>query len=239
MTGSEPRLRVSRVHFPVTALGPGDRLGVWLQGCPLACPGCMSLDTWDPSGGTELEVEQVVGMWRDAVAAGADGVTISGGEPLAQAPALTELLRRIDETRRASGARGRDHDLLLFTGFELDELEPAQLGATRLADVVITGRYRAAEPTDLIWRGSANQRMHLNTDLGRRRYAEFVDLAPQRPPIQVRPEHDGFWLIGVPRRGTLPQLERALRDDGLALDTVTWRRSGRPPSTDAARSSVH
>ena len=121
------------------------------------------------------------------------------------------------------GGGGRDHDLLLFTGFELDELEPAQLGATRLADVVITGRYRAAEPTDLIWRGSANQRMHLNTDLGRRRYAEFVDLAPQRPPIQVRPEHDGFWLIGVPRRGTLQILERGLRRGGLPVSAVTWR----------------
>jgi len=200
---SEPRLRVSRVHFPVTALGPGDRLGVWLQGCPLACAGCMSLDTWDPTGGVELTVEQLVGMWRDAGAAGAQGVTISGGEPLAQAAALTALL---------------------FTGFEFDELDTTQLGAARLADAVVTGRYRAGEPTDLIWRGSANQRLHLNTDLGRRRYAEFVDLAPQRPPIQVRAEHDGFWLIGVPRRGTLPRLERGLRDDGLDVDTVTWRR---------------
>ena len=217
----EPQLRISRVHFPVTALGPGRRLGVWLQGCPLACAGCMSLDTWDPTGGVAVEVERVAAMWRDAVAAGADGITISGGEPLVQAAALTALLYRIRGTRSTDA---REHDILLFTGFELDELDDGQLAATSLADVFVTGRYRAGEPTDLIWRGSANQRMHLNTDLGKRRYATFLDLAPERPRIQVHPEHDGFWLVGVPRRGTLQKLQRGLRDDGLSVGAVTWRR---------------
>ena len=115
--------------------------------------------------------------------------------------------------------------MLLFTGYDLDELDEEQWGAVRLADVLVTGRYRAGEPTDLVWRGSANQRMHLLTDLASRRYARFVDLAPERPPIQVVPEHDGFLLVGVPRRGTLPGLQRALRDDGLALDAVSWRRA--------------
>jgi len=222
----EPLLRVSRVHFPVTALGPGSRLGVWLQGCPLACAGCMSLDTWDATGGVALEIEQVAAMWRDAVAAGADGITISGGEPLVQAAALTALLRRISGARPADAEpAGREHDILLFTGFELDELDDDQLDTTSLADVVVTGRYRAGEPTDLIWRGSANQRMHLNTDLGRQRYSRFVNLMPDRAPIQLRAEHDGFWLIGVPRPGTLQNVERALRRDGLTVDAVTWRRA--------------
>jgi len=220
---AQPLLRLNRTHFPVTALGPGTRLGVWLQGCPLACAGCMSLDTWDPVGGVGTSVDQVAAMWRDARAAGADGITISGGEPLAQAAALTALLQRIDR----GGPPGREPDVLLFTGYELDELDEVQRGAARLADVLVTGRYRAGEPTDLVWRGSANQRMHLHTDLGRRRYARFVDLAPERPPIQVVADHDGFLLVGVPRRGTLPGLQRALRDDGLALDAVSWRPAAR------------
>lgn len=227
---NEPRLRLHRAHFPVTALGPGIRLGVWLQGCPLACAGCMSLDTWDATGGVGVEIDRLVTMWHDAVAAGADGITISGGEPLTQAAALTALLRRITK-RRPADTEHAEHDVLLFTGFELDELDDTQRGAVDLADVVVTGRYRAAEPTDLIWRGSANQRMHLNTELARRRYAPFLDLAPERPPVQIEPEPDGFWIVGVPRRGELQRLERALRDDGLAVDSVTWRPGRHPGRT--------
>jgi anaerobic ribonucleoside-triphosphate reductase activating protein len=44
------RIGLNRVHFPVTALGPGRRIGIWLQGCLIRCPGCMSLDTWAPAG---------------------------------------------------------------------------------------------------------------------------------------------------------------------------------------------
>ncbi|MBP5240157.1 MAG: 4Fe-4S cluster-binding domain-containing protein, partial [Oscillospiraceae bacterium] len=29
-------------HFPVVTLGPGRRLGLWLQGCSIHCPGCVA-----------------------------------------------------------------------------------------------------------------------------------------------------------------------------------------------------
>ena len=40
------RMRLSRLHHPVTTLGPGRRAGIWFQGCTIRCPGCMSVDTW-------------------------------------------------------------------------------------------------------------------------------------------------------------------------------------------------
>ena len=46
------QIGLNRVHFPVTALGPGRRVGIWLQGCSIRCPGCMSLDTWAPAAAT-------------------------------------------------------------------------------------------------------------------------------------------------------------------------------------------
>ena len=39
-------IRLNKAHYPVTALGPGRRIGLWLQGCALACPGCISQDSW-------------------------------------------------------------------------------------------------------------------------------------------------------------------------------------------------
>ncbi len=192
----------------------------------------MSLDTWDPRGGIDVPIAELVDQWRDALATGADGLTISGGEPLAQAAALDVLLTAVDDARRDVSARtGGEYDVLLYTGFELDELDDTQRSAARRADALVTGRYRAGEPTELIWRGSANQRLRPQTDLGVRRYRPYLDHVPDEPPIQVRAEPDGFWIVGVPRRGTLTALERGLHREGLILDGVSWR----PASCRAAR----
>ena len=73
------RLQLSRLHFPVTTLGVGRRIGVWFQGCSIRCPGCVSLDTWDPAHGTTTveDVVTAIGPWLEA----ADGLTVSGGTP--------------------------------------------------------------------------------------------------------------------------------------------------------------
>ena len=78
-------IRLSRVHFPVTALGPGTRLGIWVQGCHLACPGCMSRDTWDAPGGSRQSIADLADIWRQARELGATGLTISGGRAAEQA----------------------------------------------------------------------------------------------------------------------------------------------------------
>jgi len=213
-------LRVNRSHFPVTALGPGIRLGIWLQGCPLACKGCMSRDTWDPAGGTESDTAGLVREWRVAIERGATGLTISGGEPLAQAAGLGQLL---EEVRAVNKEFEGEFDILVFTGYEFAELDAGQRDTARLADVLVTGRYEAGAPTDLLWRGSANQRMIALSELGRRRYAAVFDARPAEVPVQARVDERGLWIVGVPRPGLLPALDRKLREHGLAVGESTWR----------------
>lgn len=221
-------LRVNRVHYPVTALGPGTRLGIWLQGCRLACPGCMSRDTWNPQEGFDASVSDLAQVWRDALTAGADGLTVSGGEPLDQPAGLAALLGVVtgisaELTRPDGPAAGREPDVLVYTGYDEAELDAQRAAAVAHADVVITGRYDVSARTRLIWRGSANQRMTPRTDLGRRRYAEFMALEPERPPMQVAADGSHTWFIGVPRAGALAELEKALRAAGMEIDAVTWR----------------
>lgn len=213
-------LQVSRSHFPVTALGPGVRLGVWVQGCPLACRGCMARDTWDAGGGLAVDVEELAELWRGAVARGADGLTVSGGEPLAQPGPLRAFL---EAARRVSAESGAEHDILLYTGYEPTEFDEEQRRTASLADMVITGRFVAARPTELIWRGSANQVMRPQTDLGRARYAPYLDARPEHPELQLRVDADRLWLVGVPRRGTLVQLDRLLRLRGIDARRASWR----------------
>ena len=40
------KIAINKAHFPVTVLGPGRRIGIWLQGCSIHCKGCVSQDTW-------------------------------------------------------------------------------------------------------------------------------------------------------------------------------------------------
>jgi anaerobic ribonucleoside-triphosphate reductase activating protein len=213
-------LRISRVHYPVTALGPGRRLGVWVQGCPLACAGCIARDTWDPGGGREVGVSELADVWRAAVDDGAAGLTVSGGEPLEQPAGLGALLAAADTIRTAAG---REVDLLVYTGYDAAEITGAAAGALSLADAVITGRYDVTRPTRLIWRGSANQCLSARTPLGERRYARYVDHAPDRAPMQVAADGGNLWFVGVPRRGDLPRLEHALHRKGVSYQGVTWR----------------
>jgi anaerobic ribonucleoside-triphosphate reductase activating protein len=212
--------RISRIHYPVTALGPGRRLGVWVQGCPLACPGCIARDTWDPAGGRQVTVPDLTAIWQAAVEDGADGLTVSGGEPLEQAAALASFLQAADEVRRRAD---RPIDFLLYTGYELAELPATALPALELADAVITGRYRAREPGAKIWRGSANQRLTPRTPLGAWRYQPYLDHEPEQAPMQVAVGQRDVWFIGVPHRGDMARLERALRSRGVSLEGVTWR----------------
>ncbi|HEX5495693.1 MAG TPA: 4Fe-4S single cluster domain-containing protein [Mycobacteriales bacterium] len=215
---------MSRLHYPVTALGPGRRLGVWVQGCALACPGCLSRDTWDPAAGRTVPVAELLQAWRAAVADGADGLTVSGGEPLDQAEEVAELLAGARAVRApADRDTGREIDILLYTGYELSELDDARSRVVDLADAVITGRYVAGQPTGLIWRGSANQRLLPRTPLGAARYGRYLDHVPDRTPMQVSVDAHNIWFVGVPRRGDMPRLERALARRGVHPGKPSWR----------------
>lgn len=77
--------------------GPGIRCVVFLQGCPLRCVYCHNPDTWKPSGGREMEAEEVVKkVLRFRPYFGSSGgVTLTGGEPLLQADFSSELLARL------------------------------------------------------------------------------------------------------------------------------------------------
>lgn len=72
--------------------GPGIRLVIFLQGCPLRCIFCHNPDTWSVQGGTDVPLKDIV--WkaqRMRPYLGEDGgVTFSGGEPLLQAEAVLE-----------------------------------------------------------------------------------------------------------------------------------------------------
>jgi anaerobic ribonucleoside-triphosphate reductase activating protein len=204
------RIAVNKVHHPVTALGPGRRVGIWLQGCSVHCPGCLSLDTWDTDPARETTVaELIAGLPAEDV----DGFTISGGEPFDQPEALAELLREL--RRRWPGA-----DLLAYSGYRLARLQRRHPDVLALLDAVIAEPFRRDQPTTLLWRGSANQRLVPLSALGRERYAPYLDA--EGAPMQVAVD-ESIWYVGVPRSGDLERLDAMLAAAGVHQEQVTWR----------------
>lgn len=199
------RVAVSRIHFPVTTLGPGRRLGVWLQGCSIRCPGCVSVDTWDAGIG-----EVGLGQLLDAVArlaVEADGLTVSGGEPFDQPDALAALLR---QWRGLS-----DRSTLVFTGREMADIVPWLERNPGLVDAVMTGPFRSDLPQTLALRGSDNQRLHVMTPLGAEMSAfeRRADISDRRLDVMFDEAGDA-WMAGIPARGDLARLRRALAAAG-------------------------
>lgn len=217
-------IALNRVHYPVTTLGPGVRLGLWVQGCTLACPGCVSQDTWDAEGAARRDVDLVLDEVRRLVVDDRlDGVTISGGEPFQQPAALTELVLGL---RSWLDEAGDDGDLLCYTGYSFEEANHRAPGVVGAIDALISEPYRRGAGPGDAWRGSANQPLTLLTDRARRRYpvgSGKQTAADEQRRMQVSVEDGQIWLIGIPGPGDLQRVERRLVDNGVALGEVSWR----------------
>lgn len=90
-----PEQKTGQVHSVEsfgTVDGPGTRLVVFLQGCPMRCQYCHNPDTWKPVGGTPMTVEQLLAQYeRNEPFYKNGGITVSGGEPLLQIDFVTSL----------------------------------------------------------------------------------------------------------------------------------------------------
>ena len=71
--------------------GPGIRCILFLQGCTHHCPGCQNPETHDIHGGTPCSTQAILNdILTDR---NLDGVTLSGGDPLLQPKACTEIAK--------------------------------------------------------------------------------------------------------------------------------------------------
>lgn len=207
-------INIAKVHVPVTALGPGRRVGIWLQGCSIGCRECVSQDTWPGAGGATsvaaLLTEVTTAVRADAALT---GVTISGGEPLEQADAVAELLAGL----RSAG--NTELDVLLYTGYTWRRVLRDHAEVLSNVDAVIPEPFVAALAPGQVWRGSSNQPLMLLTELAERRYREI----PARRPFQVVVEDGRLYTIGVPAPGDLERALTLARAKGLAVAEVSWR----------------
>lgn len=198
---ASPPLNIAETTTTEDTLGPGLRAVVWVQGCPFSCPGCVAPD-WIPQRPATIVAPGDLAP-RLLADQAVTGLTFSGGEPMAQAPALAALARHCRQLR--------DVTLICFTGYRLERLRGphAPAGATDLLDqidVLIDGLYVADRNDGLGLRGSANQRIHHLTD--RLRDGGY-DFEHRRRTAEVRVRARDVLLVGVPPPGLLAAIDEA------------------------------
>lgn len=132
-----------------TVDGPGLRTSVYLAGCSHHCAGCHNPDSWHPGGGKKLTVTQIM----QVIDENGFNVTLTGGDPLYNPPAVLPLIKAI----KANG-----YNIWLYTGYNFEEIPALEHGLDILqcVDVVVDGKFEMAlRDISLHFRGSSNQRL--------------------------------------------------------------------------------
>lgn len=134
----------------------------WCQGCPIHCEGCHNPQTWDFSGGKEIERDELIKQIINAISA--NGIkrnfSVLGGEPLAH-----ENVENTYEIIKAVKKEFSDIKIYLWTGFTLGQLYRNVFcdlynKILESVDVLIAGPYeKNKRDITLPLRGSTNQRV--------------------------------------------------------------------------------
>lgn len=146
---SETALRVLKIVDGTSVDGPGLRTSIYLAGCAHRCPGCHNPSSWDFDGGESVSIGDLMAR----IIENDFDVTLSGGDPLYQIDAVIELAQRV----RAEGKT-----VWCYTGFTYEQIAGNQRLSPllRCVDVIVDGPYvEAMRDTDLLFRGSGNQRL--------------------------------------------------------------------------------
>lgn len=209
--GARSPVNLAELQVATDALGPGRRAIVWVQGCPRRCSGCASpaMLSFDVDGEwiePHALAERILGLGP------LEGVTFSGGEPFAAAAGLAATAAIL--RRRA------DLSVVTYTGYQLADLvrraKPAWRALLAVTDLLIDGPYVAGLAGDLLWRGSANQRLHFLSDRYRAAAGRIADA--RGGPLELIVGADrAITIVGIPPRDLMARLQRSLAAAGVVL----------------------
>jgi anaerobic ribonucleoside-triphosphate reductase activating protein len=166
-------MQVDRILFPITSLGPGNRIVIWLIGCQHKCVGCSNPELWAKNKDKEFTVDQLVSLIQENFKnQDIDGITITGGEPFDQYQDMMDFIGKI---------RILSSDILVYSGYTLSELKN-NIDSNVLENimqnisVLIDGRYiEALNDSYTPLRGSTNQIIHYIDQSVRVKYELYLE----------------------------------------------------------------
>lgn len=189
--GENAVLKVSHMEEGTDLLGPYNRYVIWVHGCCFDCEGCLAENAKKGA----YESVRVDALAQRIANSPCEGLTISGGEPFLQVPALLELLRTVKAIR--------DLGVIVYSGFTMDEIrrDAERSSLLPFIDILIDGRYVKALDDGRAYVGSSNQTINYLTpryaDVGKAYYASF------RRRAEIKFSATQVVLIGVPSKSVL------------------------------------
>ena len=154
-------MQIDRILYPITSLGPGERLVIWTIGCSKHCYNCANPELWESQPAKDVDVNQLFELIKNAVKTKKiDGITITGGDPFEQILELIKLLPLLHEIT---------DDILVYTGYTVAEISgDGDIAATdsdwvtlkKYITVLIDGSYNDLQnDNQCVLRGSTNQNL--------------------------------------------------------------------------------
>ena len=199
--------KLNRIQYPIYNLGPGTRIGIWVQGCSLKCNGCLSKTLWTTNKGRKIDIlflaDQICKIENYF-----DGITITGGEPFEQYESLIAFCAYIKQKTSLN--------IFCFSGYYLEELlkmYPDKLFMKHL-NYLLDGRYLSEKHENKNVRGSSNQKLY-----------KFIN---GRPGIQKNffnsnkwsisiKDNDQIYMSGIPKKEDLKIITHELEKTGIKI----------------------
>lgn len=145
------KISVHKIVEDTTVDGPGFRTSIYAAGCEHGCKGCHNPESWEISNGKWMDIDEILKIIESNFLA---QVSFSGGDPLFQPEAFTELARRIKlETQK---------NIWCYTGFTFQKIlrNPKLSAILPYIDVLVDGQFiEKKKVANLPFVGSSNQRI--------------------------------------------------------------------------------
>lgn len=145
------KISVLKIVEDTTVDGPGFRTSIYAAGCEHGCKGCHNPESWEISNGKWMDIDEILKIIESNFLA---QVSFSGGDPLFQPEAFTELARRIKlDTQK---------NIWCYTGFTFQKIlrNPKLSAILPYIDVLVDGQFiEKKKVANLPFVGSSNQRI--------------------------------------------------------------------------------
>ena len=180
---------IARILYPVQVLGPGNRVGIWFDGCVHHCHNCSNPELWEQQDRYAVTKDRVLALIsKISDEHPVDGFTLTGGDPFYQPDALRELLPELQKIST---------DILVYTGYLNENIKEKYPDILEQIAVLIDGPYINERNNNCVLRGSDNQRIYIKDEF-KEKYDSY--LMNTSNGIQNFTSRDGVISVGIHSR---------------------------------------
>ena len=200
-------LNIGHIGLADKVLGFGKRLMIWVAGCPFRCDGCIQPEYLPKNSGKDISLVKLLEIVNNHIDQ-IDGITFSGGEPFWQADSLSAFIDLLPSTL----------DKMVFTGYQMDELNEKQIKCFSKFDLVVDGRYEKNQSGNYLWRGSSNQKFYSPSKKYDNQLLSSL-YKSKTNGISIKVTDDDLYFYGIPANNEINFINTELINRGILTNS--------------------